>query len=637
MRLINTTSLKLDDFFAKKPPPYAILSHTWGDEEVTFQQFKGESALIRNKAGFKKIVDSCRVAQEDGYEYIWIDTCCIDKTSSSELSEAINSMYRWYKGSDVCYAYLADVHDVDVDWIGETEFCRSKWFTRGWTLQELIAPQRLTLYNSVWEKLGTKKTLEHNIHRITKIHKLILKNGTLQDCSVAQKMSWAAKRTTTRPEDRAYSLMGLFDVQMPLLYGEGDLAFIRLQEEIIRRSDDHSIFAWTSRLERPILEEAGLFLPSPSHFEYSDDIVRVPNEEAQPFNLTNRGISLDLPVLSDGLLDRVVLDCKRGKIGERDRLTITLVEPTRDRNNPGRSRYVGQALEAYFPEIYDTVAPRVEYHRMLLRAYSTTTPAVDARYEALFVHIGKNLKAMGGQVTETLPAKLKAGDFCSMSPDDFGKWDAGLQVEYRNGIRKRRFDLAIRIHHSNMEIQLRETDKVGRFQSKFNSDSLRRTISDTVVNSDGEVDRARFEMGKRHGLGWSIPDMMIEAAAEHRLIDGQKCLWIIVDWVKNDRSWGQYVRDCTRHLSHLIDDLVELPDRGDILKFLYNALYAICVSVVLDIFVFPLLDRFALSFIRLDFPYKSDLKESLVIIACVISTPKDTLRCGKWHRNTPDW
>ncbi|PIL28702.1 hypothetical protein GSI_08746 [Ganoderma sinense ZZ0214-1] len=192
-----------------------------------------------------KIREACAVARTNGYRYVWIDSCCIDKSSSSELSEAINSMYEWYARADVCYAYLADV-PPGVDHQAEDSFFRkSRWFTRGWTLQELIAPRRVEFLSKDWAPVGSKHVLARLVENVTKIdYKALLHLESLDNFSVAQRLSWAANRETTRREDRAYSLLGIFDIHMPTLYGEGDRAFRRLQELIMQRLPDQSLFAW---------------------------------------------------------------------------------------------------------------------------------------------------------------------------------------------------------------------------------------------------------------------------------------------------------------------------------------------------------------------------------------------------------
>ncbi|ORY12538.1 heterokaryon incompatibility protein-domain-containing protein [Clohesyomyces aquaticus] len=240
MRLLQLDyagKLSLVEYFGHNIPPYAILSHTWGanNEEVSFRDVTEGAG--KNKAGYDKIRLCGTQATLDGMKHFWVDTCCIDKSSSAELSEAINSMYKWYKDSGICYAYLADVYDA-------TKFTESRWFTRGWTLQELIAPKVVVFYDANWERIGTKDTLSVGLSERTGIPHRVLKGINGPSISVAQKLSWASNRETTRVEDMAYCLLGLFSVNMPLLYGEGWRAFNRLQEEILRQEKDHSLLAW---------------------------------------------------------------------------------------------------------------------------------------------------------------------------------------------------------------------------------------------------------------------------------------------------------------------------------------------------------------------------------------------------------
>ncbi|KAK2612679.1 hypothetical protein QQS21_001296 [Conoideocrella luteorostrata] len=303
MRLLKVSTLKIEEFAYDRVPKYVILSHRWGDDELSLQDVE-EGALTREvkKEGAKKVLQVSSIAQSDGFEYAWIDTCCIDKKSSAELSETINSMYVWYSEAERCYAYLADVRsDVIRD---------SQWFTRGWTLQELLAPSEVYLFSANWDYLGTKKTLQKSISSRTGIPVAILLGDVhLETTSVAQRMSWAAKRETTRLEDRAYSLMGIFGVNMPLLYGEGERAFTRLQEEIMRISDDHTLFAWKQGGM-----DGGLLAASPAAFENSGNIVRFEPSGAfgSPLAVSNRGIHLDLRFIGVGAprLGLAVLHCR---------------------------------------------------------------------------------------------------------------------------------------------------------------------------------------------------------------------------------------------------------------------------------------------------------------------------------------
>ncbi|CZR56509.1 uncharacterized protein PAC_06398 [Phialocephala subalpina] len=284
MRLIDTATLQLHEYFGDEIPRYAILSHRWEEGEVKLQDF--ESGRGPFFAGWKKITGCCAKAASDGWPYVWIDCCCIDKMSSVELSEAINSMFNYYRGSEVCYAYLSDVQNSG-DW--QVGFENSKWFTRGWTLQELLAPRWVEFLDREWNEIGTKQTLQAIIERATGITHL----DTFETACIAQKMSWASRRETTRPEDQAYCLMGIFGVSMPLLYGEGSIgAFERLQLQILSKSDDESIFAWADESSEGGL---GLLATSPSMFAKSGSVQRANFDEIRPpYGMTNKGLRFEL-------------------------------------------------------------------------------------------------------------------------------------------------------------------------------------------------------------------------------------------------------------------------------------------------------------------------------------------------------
>jgi hypothetical protein len=241
MRLLQLDSdgnLSLTESFEDDIPEYAILSHRWGAEEVTFKDMTDGTSKV--KAGYGKIQFCGEQARRDGLEYFWVDTCCIDKSSSAELSEAINSMFRWYQKAARCYVYLSDVStgdrkasDASAECTWESAFRASKWFTRGWTLQELLAPRLVEFFSRERNRLGDKGTLEQQIHEITGVPATALRQYSLSQFNIDERFSWATSRQTTRGEDKAYSLFGIFDVQMPLLYGEGEVkAFQRLREAI---------------------------------------------------------------------------------------------------------------------------------------------------------------------------------------------------------------------------------------------------------------------------------------------------------------------------------------------------------------------------------------------------------------------
>jgi hypothetical protein len=354
MYLLNIDTEKLEQFVANAPE-YGILSHTWDNEEVLFADMQMSTKVrVRTrrtpdghsdlKRGYRKIDFVCRQARAANLKYAWIDTCCIDKSSSAELSEAINSMFLYYEAAVVCWVLLIDftlnvtfmrsdgkaapnpvmngsamlygsAYETFEDTLG-----RSRWFQRGWCLQELLAPRRLIFYNSDSYETGSGpiaslSQIVNVVSRITKIDSaVLLHNKPLHKVSVAERMSWAANRQTTRIEDGAYSLLGIFNVHMPMLYGEGQRAFRRLQEEILRSSTDLSIFAWELREPE---EEHVLLAPSPRNFASNERIVSfVGGSRAGSYHLANHGLEVSLLVTainreSDGNGGEMlaILDC----------------------------------------------------------------------------------------------------------------------------------------------------------------------------------------------------------------------------------------------------------------------------------------------------------------------------------------
>jgi hypothetical protein len=212
-------------------PDYGILSHTWGEQEVTFDDLinhRGES-----KIGYSKLRFCGEKAKQNNLHYFWVDTCCIDKSSSAELSEAINSMFRWYQNAKRCYVYLSD---VSIDTSGEDgessrrwkpAFRKSRWFTRGWTLQELIAPALVEFFSKEGERLGDKQSLVETLHEITRIPLKVLRGSPLSSFSEDERFKWAAGRETKCEEDEAYCLFGIFGIHIPLIYGEGRLSALK--------------------------------------------------------------------------------------------------------------------------------------------------------------------------------------------------------------------------------------------------------------------------------------------------------------------------------------------------------------------------------------------------------------------------
>ncbi|KAL8881716.1 MAG: hypothetical protein Q9192_007736 [Flavoplaca navasiana] len=230
--------------------------------------------------GLTKILKFCKLALEKRYTWVWVDTCCIDKKSSAELSEAINSMFKWYQSAEECVVYLSDVSLGDQEVNNQDfqdSFSASSWFTRGWTLQELLAPRKSIFYDTDWNEIGSKHLLCGLISATTGIKKPFIAQDPMPPLSLhwantAQRMSWVAKRKTSRSEDLTYCLLGLFDVNMPLLYGEGaEKAFLRLQMEILSKTEDDTVFAWTADVPR-----AGILATDPSYFADAGAIESVP-------------------------------------------------------------------------------------------------------------------------------------------------------------------------------------------------------------------------------------------------------------------------------------------------------------------------------------------------------------------------
>ena len=252
MRLVrhsNSGEFSLTEDFVSKDtiPPYAILSHTWGAdaEEVTFEDLTNGTG--KDKPGYKKIRFCGEQARQDNLQHFWVDTCCINRADFTELSEAINSMFRWYRNATRCYVYLSDISSPAFDtneessllpW--ESDFRKSRWFTRGWTLQELLAPSSVEFFSRESKRLGDKRSLRQQIHEITGIADSALRGAALSEFSVSERFSWIERRQTKREEDKAYSLLGIFNIYMPLIYGEGEEnAFKRLRTSVQVVKEDY--------------------------------------------------------------------------------------------------------------------------------------------------------------------------------------------------------------------------------------------------------------------------------------------------------------------------------------------------------------------------------------------------------------
>ncbi|KAL2693895.1 hypothetical protein Neosp_000461 [[Neocosmospora] mangrovei] len=309
MRLLNALTNELHEFNDEKTRSrYCILSHRWDTDEIFYEDLLGSATKPFAKTGWSKVGGACNLAMSLGYEWIWIDTCCIDKSSSAELSEAVNSMFRWYQEADICIAYLADVQHIDprpadyVAYLGDSD-----WFTRGWTLQELLAPRSVEFYSADWKHLGSKNNISLDLQRITGINAAYL-NGhkEVTEASVAERMSWASGRQTTRVEDIAYCLLGIFNINMPLIYGERDKAFQRLQHAIIREIDDQTILAWGTsfigpgEIDQSHHEHQPLLAKSPYAFKDCGDLVPFSSLQANArLEIHQDGIRITSPILWD--------------------------------------------------------------------------------------------------------------------------------------------------------------------------------------------------------------------------------------------------------------------------------------------------------------------------------------------------
>jgi hypothetical protein len=351
MRLINTKSLKLHEFFGDAIPKYAILSHTWGDGEINFAEWlylqeqrhpsmswlrwtqeEDEVNRLKSQPGYQKIIRACEIAlivyQQD---WLWIDTNCIDKTNLTELTEAINAMWKWYLNSAICIAYLADVRlatDVSAS-ERAAAFQHCRWFTRGWTLQELLAPERLAFFSCDWIHIDDKASgaLSQIIEDITTIPRRLLSPAghyaflssppLVGQLCLADKMDWMSRRKTSRLEDIAYCMLGLFDINKPLIYGEGQNAFLRLQQEIISQGTDETFLLWSVNPINGIdpYRPASLLAPSPEGFGGVSRSRFLPIPSFQrPFFWTNAGLVIHLALIESLIHDVcfAVLHCYTG-------------------------------------------------------------------------------------------------------------------------------------------------------------------------------------------------------------------------------------------------------------------------------------------------------------------------------------
>lgn len=330
MRLFNVTTQRLESFNDEfELPNYATLSHTWGnpEDEITFQDV---NTHLDDDVGFAqpskaiawdKMRGACAQALAFGCGHVWIDTFCIEKSSSAELQEAINSMFRWYGKAQMCLVYMSDVSTPDGPNQDGSEFQRSRWFSRGWTLQELVAPSRLVFFDKHWNVIGEASNLSATVSEITGIRRefLVGQGGSIREhlsrASIAERMSWASRRHTTRPEDMAYCLLGIFGIHMPMLYGEGWNAFKRLQEEIMKTTDDSSLLAWGLDRLGTTPDLSSILAPTPEYFEHCAKVYQVlgfwhVGQTRPSFFMTQRGLVIqNLPLVQVGKLLYLILNC----------------------------------------------------------------------------------------------------------------------------------------------------------------------------------------------------------------------------------------------------------------------------------------------------------------------------------------
>jgi hypothetical protein len=380
MRLLNVKSYKVEK--VKKRVEYAILSHRWHDSEITFQNINDDITTAQLKDDqeqspqWTKIRGACAQAEKDGWEWIWADSCCIDRSSSQELNQSINSMFKWYREARVCYVHLWDTVKPTTPGADLFEWQRTdnvspentyvgkyaEWFTRGWTLQELIAPAAVEFYDTNWTYMGTRAGLATPISRITGIDRQYLAGkDTFKTATVATRLSWQAGRVTLEDEDIAYSLVGLMEVELPTMYTEGKQAFQRLQEEILKNNPDESIFAWTippgkslpTHSRRWASDQWGLLAPTPECFANSRDITTngpgylkrafgsiqknpggvkfpVPYKERNPASMRNSLISLALVLTFVGIIPVIGYNVHKDR--HRNEIRVTLNCWRRDRD-----------------------------------------------------------------------------------------------------------------------------------------------------------------------------------------------------------------------------------------------------------------------------------------------------------------
>lgn len=266
--LIQTKNLIKEDFITEVIRTYfryAMLSHKWNIDEPLFNELPNGVFAPGLPPRFSKLRSFCEVAKCLGLGWAWCDTCCINKESSAELDEAITSMFRWYRDSALTIVYFFDISGFSRD-----DLIKSKWFKRGWTLQELLAPRVMRFYDRTWTPCVRGPAYNHKLvpewlHALqcaTGIPPSALQEFTPGPDNPREKLRWASARSTTRGEDQAYCLFGIFDLTLQPQYGEGEKAFGRLLAELIRITQDTGLLDWNGKRS----ERCSILPASPSGF-----------------------------------------------------------------------------------------------------------------------------------------------------------------------------------------------------------------------------------------------------------------------------------------------------------------------------------------------------------------------------------
>lgn len=286
---------------------WVIFSHRWGEAEPVYEEVKENK--LSDKPGHKKLRNFCEVAHGEHHaEFVWSDTCCINKKDSTEYARSIRSMYRWYANAPLCVAYLVGTINI-------SDLERDVWFTRGWTLQELLAPKKLKFYNKNWHPLtniGNDKEspeIAAQIERATTISPDDLRHFSpadrlTQKYEISKRMRWAALRETTVAEDRAYSLMGIFSVSLYIDPGEGqERALWRLMEQILQFSNSPEVLNWAGNPARETSLSSSAFPSRVACFSGSNDAGTIHRYDEE-LSMTPRGLRVDLLVLTAKLLSQ---------------------------------------------------------------------------------------------------------------------------------------------------------------------------------------------------------------------------------------------------------------------------------------------------------------------------------------------